>query len=136
MKDLVSGNYDKIKHLVEIDQDILTVFIISSNQINELYIAKNSSVDKPYIESIFKILYSDKDEKILLENETTRSKDIQNLGHLKWVVLEYDKLRVLKIYEPKKIIIVLMNSNSHIERTLGNILGYYYDLDEMPKSLF
>ena len=44
-------NYDKIRHLVEVDDDIL-VFIIISSQMKELYIAENSSIDKNYIDSI------------------------------------------------------------------------------------
>ena len=45
-------NYDKIRHLVEVDDDILAVFIMVSSQMKELYIAKNSSIDRAYIDSI------------------------------------------------------------------------------------
>ena len=55
---------------------------------------------------------------------------------IKWIVLEYDNLRILKIYENDKVIFVLINSNTQLEHTVDNILGYYYDLDEIPKSLF
>jgi len=44
--DVENKNYDKIKHLVEVDDDILAVFIMVSSQMKELYIAENSSIDK------------------------------------------------------------------------------------------
>jgi len=58
------------------------------------------------------------------------------LGRLKWVVLEYENLRILKIYEFEKTVFVLINSNTQLEHTVDNILGYYYELDDVPKSLF
>ena len=141
--DVESKNYDKIRHLVEVDDDILAVFIMTSSQMQELYIAENSSIDKNYIDSIvvpvlglnlshFKDDKQDQTKKILhttLENNST-------LGRLKWVVLEYENLRILKINESEKTIFVLINSNTQLENTVDNILGYYYDLDDVPKSLF
>jgi hypothetical protein len=141
--DVESKNYDKIRHLVEVDDDILAVFILTSSQMQELYIAENSSIDKNYIDSIvvpvlglnLSHLKDDKKrqtEKIVyttLENNST-------LGRLKWVVLEYENLRILKINEFEKTIFVLINSNTQLENTVDNILGYYYDLDDVPKSLF
>jgi hypothetical protein len=35
-----------------------------------------------------------------------------------------------------KKIFVLIKSNTSLQYTVYNILGYYYDLDETPKSLF
>lgn len=58
------------------------------------------------------------------------------LGKLKLMVLEYDNLRILKIYESDKIIFVLINSNTQLEHTVDNILGYYYESEELPKNLF
>ena len=138
-----SKNYDKIRHLVEVDDDILAVFIMVSSQMKELYIAENSSIDKSYIDSIIvpvlglnpDHIIDDKKpqiEKILytaVENNNT-------LGRLKWVVLEYENLRILKIHELEKTIFVLINSDTQLEHTVDNILGYYYDLDDIPKSLF
>ncbi len=131
------NNYDKIKHLVEVDDDILAVFIVMSSQIKELYIAKNSNIRRGYVDSIVNELdlnINIKNEKLTTENAKLESKSI--LGNIKWIVLEYDKLRILKIYENDKIIFVLINSNTQLEHTVDNILGYYYDLDEIPKSLF
>ena len=141
MKDILNmnkgNNYDKIKHLVEVDDDILAVFIVMSSQIKELYIAKNSNIRRGYVDSIVNELdlnINIKNEKLTTENAKLESKSI--LGNIKWIVLEYDKLRILKIYENDKIIFVLINSNTQLEHTVDNILGYYYDLDEIPKSLF
>jgi hypothetical protein len=48
-----NDSYDKVKHLVEVDDDIFTVFIVESSQIKDLYIAKDSKIDKTIIESIY-----------------------------------------------------------------------------------
>ena len=143
MKDILNmnkgNNYDKIKHLVEVDDDILAVFIVMSSQIKELYIAKNSNINRGYVDSIVNELdlnISTENQKLTTENAKLESKSKSILGNIKWIVLEYDKLRILKIYENDKIIFVLINSNTQLEHTVDNILGYYYDLDEIPKSLF
>ena len=133
------NNYDKIKHLVEVDDDILAVFIVISSQIKELYIAKNSNLDRDYVDSIINELdfnTSIENEKLTTENAKLEGKSKSILGKIKWIVLEYDNLRILKIYENDKVIFVLINSNTQLEHTVYNILGYYYDLDEIPKSLF
>ena len=136
-------NYDKIRHLVEVDDDILAVFILVSSQMKELYVAKNSNIDKNYVDSIIvpalglnmnhirndKKYQTDKVMHTTMVNNST-------LGRLKWVVLEYENLRILKIYEFEKTIFVLINSNTQLEHTVDNILGYYYDLDDIPKNLF
>ena len=136
-------NYDKIRHLVEVDDDILAVFILVSSQMKELYVAKNSNIDKNYIDSIIvpalglnmnhirndKKYQTDKVMHTTMVNNST-------LGRLKWVVLEYENLRILKIYEFEKTVFVLINSNTQLEHTVDNILGYYYELDDVPKSLF
>ena len=133
------NNYDKIKHLVEVDDDVLAVFIVMSSQIKELYIAKNSNINRAYVDSIVNELdlnFSTENEKLTTQKAKLEGKSKTILGKIKWIVLEYDNLRILKIYENDKIIFVLINSNTQLEHTVDNILGYYYDLDEIPKSLF
>jgi len=135
------NNYDKIKHLVEVDDDILAVFIVMSSQIKELYIAKNSNINRAYVDSIVNELdlnISTENEKLTTQKAKLEGKNKSKtiLGKIKWIVLEYDNLRILKIYENDKIIFVLINSNTQLEHTVDNILGYYYDLDEIPRSLF
>ena len=51
--------YDKIRHLVEVDDDILAVFsinLMNSPDMKELYIAKNANIDKNYIDSLIHVL--------------------------------------------------------------------------------
>ena len=130
------NSYDKIKHLVEVDDDILAVFTEISSQIKEVYIAKNSSIDRKYIDLVVNDLHLNNNT----DNEKLKTEEIQKkqslLGKLKWVVLEYDYLRILIIHELDKTIFVLIKSNTQLEHTVDNILGYYYDMDEIPKSLF
>jgi hypothetical protein len=129
------NSYDKIKHLVEVDDDILAVFIVESSQIRELYIAKNANMDRAHINSIFESIGFGEDGKTTKEEKGTLH-DSKILGKIKWVVSEYENLRVLKLFEKDKIVVVLVNSNTQLQHTIDNILGYYYDTDEIPKSLF
>lgn len=136
-------NYDKIRHLVEVDDDILAVFIVVSSQMKELYVAKNSNIDKNYVDSIIVPalglnMNHIRDDKKYQTEKVLHTAIVNNstLGRLKWVVLEYENLRILKIYEFEKTVFVLINSNTQLEHTVDNILGYYYELDDVPKSLF
>lgn len=131
-----NGNYDKIKHLVEVDDDILAVFIVISSQIRDLYIAKGARTDRAYINSIYDTLGLNGHVETTADGEKGTDGVHRLLGKLKWVVSEHENLRVLKLIEKDKIIVVLVNSNTQLQDTIDNILGYYYDLDETPKSLF
>jgi hypothetical protein len=140
-----NNKYDKIRHLVEVDDDILAVFSINSTNsldMKELYIAKNANIDKTYIDSLVRILGLsqvidvEKPQVSGIKQEEEIEKDDNLFGKIKWIVMEYDKIRILKIYEYDKTVFVLINSNTQLEHTVDNILGYYYDLDEIPKSLF
>ena len=141
--DAENKNYDKIRHLVEVDDDILAVFIVVSSQMKELYVAKNSNIDKNYVDSIIVPalglnMNHIRDDKKYQTEKILHTAIVNNstLGRLKWVVLEYENLRILKIYEFEKAVFVLINSNTQLEHTVDNILGYYYELDDVPKSLF
>jgi hypothetical protein len=127
------NNYDKIKHLVEVDDDILAVFIIVSSQIKELHVAKNVKIDIDYIRTILDELRS------LMGDSNGLKANLDNenkLGKLRWLVIEYDKIRILKIYENNMTIFVLISSHTQLEHTVDNILGFYFDLDEIPRNLF
>lgn len=135
-KEKEKKNYYKIKHLVEVDDDILAVFIMTSGQIKEVYISKSSKLDKNYIDSLVsKLSLGISFKHIEISNEN-QSKDHINLGKIKWLVIEYENLRILQLFEYKKNVFVLMNSNIQLENTVDSILSYYYDLDDIPKSLF
>lgn len=130
-------SYDKVKHLVEIEDDIFAVFTVnSSGQTNDLNFAKNIDFENSLIENIFtnfnRILKQD-DKIDILTNSSSR--DI--LGKLKWKVTEYEKIRILQIADKNKIVVVLIKNNTSLHETVDNILGYYYEEeDEIPKSLF
>jgi len=131
-------SYDKIKHLVEIEDDIFAVFTINSiGDANGLTVAKNIDFESSLIENIYanfsKILKQD--DKII-DNFTNSSSDL--LGKSKWKVIEYEKIRILQIVDKNKIVVVLIKSNTSLHETIDNILGYYYEEeeDDIPKSLF
>lgn len=118
--------YHKIKHLVEIEDDILAVFTMTpekQNEIENLSIAKNANLTRNLIDKIFKVL-QDKLEK------TKSETDLGNVvSQLKWTVYETDQIRILIIYEIDYSVIVLIKSKTSLSETVDNILGYYYELE-------
>ena len=131
-------SYDKIKHLVEIEDDIFAVFTINpTGESYGLTVAKNIDFEKSLVEKIYTNFNTilKQDDKIT-EILTTSSSDI--LGRLKWKVIEYEKIRILQIVDKNKIVVVLIKSNTTLDETVDNILGYYYEDEEdsIPKSLF
>ena len=133
-------SYDKIKHLVEIEDDIFAVFTINSTgESYGLTVAKNIDFEKSLVEKIYTNFNTilKPDDKIT-EILTTSSSDI--LGRLKWKVIEYEKIRILQIADKNEIVVVLIKSNTTLDETVDNILGYYYEDEEeednIPKSLF
>ena len=131
-------SYDKIKHLVEIEDDIFAVFTINSTgEAYGLTVAKNINFENSLIENIYTNFNNilKQDDKIT-DIFTNSSSDI--LGRLKWKVTEYEKIRILQIADKNKIVVVLIKSNTTLDETVDNILGYYYEEEEedIPKSLF
>jgi hypothetical protein len=116
--------YHKIKHLVEVEDDILDVFTISlnkQNQIENLRIAKNANLTVNLVDKIFKVL-KDKLE------DTKSETDIGNIvSHLKWTIYETDLVRILIIPETDCSVIVLKKSKTNLSETVDNILGYHYE---------
>lgn len=127
-----SVGYDKIKHLVEVEDHILAVFTINTNGTMEnLNIAKEIDLDKNFIESIFSTLQSSQDKFKIDSN----SKTAEQLGELKWKIFEFEKVRILQIFELETVV-VLIKANTSLNETVDNILGYYYEDENIPKSLF
>ncbi len=131
-------SYDKIKHLVDVEDDIFAVFTIDSRGVaNDLTVAKNVDFENSLIENTFtnfnKILKQDDKIIDILPNSSS-----EILGKLKWKVTEYEKIRILQIVDKNKIVVVLIKSNTSLDETIDNILGYYYEEEEedIPKSLF
>ena len=133
----VETSYDKIKHLVEVEDDIFAVFTIDykGNSNDDLTIAKNIKVEKNIIENIFSNFNKISEQYDKIDVLPPSSSEI--LGRLKWKVTEYEKIRILQIIEKDKIVVVLIKSNTSLDETVDNILGYYYEEeDDIPKSLF
>jgi hypothetical protein len=101
----------------------------------DLSIAKNINFERNLIENIFLHLKN----YLQKEDEVEINTNISNrLGKLKWKILEYEQIRILQIFEQNKVVVVLIKSNTTLDETVDNILGYYYDDEEhyTPKSLF
>ncbi len=141
MKD---NGHDKITHLDEVDDDIFAVFTInlSSRLIKDVYIAKNAPIDTNYVKTVFSKIENSNLKDEITDIELKDDEDDDFLGILRWNVLEFDKIRILKIYEKDKTIAVLIKSHTQLKDTVDNILGYYYEDEEekeqedIPKSLF
>jgi hypothetical protein len=123
-------NYHKIKHLVEVDDDILAVFsVILEGQYNmeNLSIAKNANITNDLVNYIHAKLQESlrrvKEEKVDKDNR---------LGGLKWTINETDRIRTLIIYEKDRVVVVLIKSNTSLSETVDNILGYYYESENPP----
>jgi hypothetical protein len=60
-----------------------------------------------------------------------------SLGEHLWDISEYDKIRVIKIYESNRLIVVLAQSYTSPGEVADTVLGYLYESEEeQPKSLF
>jgi hypothetical protein len=124
------GNYDKIRHMVEVEDDILAVFSMVSetnSQIDNLYIAKNANISRDFIDQIFSSLHN-YIEKVIIAPGI--------LGELRWKIYEFANLRILIIQDRSRWIVVLIKSDTTLDDTVDNILGYYYETESVPKSLF
>jgi hypothetical protein len=126
------SSYDKVKHIVEVDENILAVFIVdSAGNISDLFIAGDAEIDNSYVQAIqsnlkLRFIKEEEEEKIHL------------LGKHIWDISEYDKIRIIKIYESNRLIVVL--SKSHIDPgdVSESVLGYLHESDDasQPPSLF
>lgn len=125
------SSYDKAKHIVEVDERILAVFVVdSAGKISDLFIAEDANIDHSFIETVQSSL------NIRFEGEQERTKE-QPMGKLLWNILEYDKVRIIKIYESTRLIVVLAKSNLSPGDIADTVLGYLYESEEdQPRSLF
>jgi hypothetical protein len=124
-------SYDRAKHVVEVDERILAVFIVdSTGNISDLFVAADANINHSFIETIRNTL------NIRFEGKNESIKD-QPLGQHLWDILEYDKVRIIKIYESERLIVVLAKSHLSPGDIAETVLGYLYESeDEQPKSLF
>jgi hypothetical protein len=124
--------YEKIKHIVEVDEKILAVFITDSNgKMSDLFIAPDARIDRSFIENI-KSKLNLKFETV--EKTTEEEEEIQPstnlLGRHLWDISEYDKMRVIRIYESNRLIVVLAKSHTSPGDVAETVLGYLYESDE------
>ena len=85
------------------------------------------------VESVRSNLNLNKFEKSNKEQQTTNT----SLGEHLWDISEYDKIRVIKIYDSNRLIVVLAQSHTSPGEVADTVLGYLYESDEeQPKSLF
>ena len=126
----MSTFYDRAKHVVEVDERILAVFIVNSiGKISDLFVAEDANINQSFIETIRTTLDIRFEEKESIKD--------QSLGQHLWDILEYDKVRVIKIYELERLIVVLAKSHSSPGDIAETVLGYLYESeDEPPRSLF
>jgi hypothetical protein len=126
----MSTFYDRAKHVVEVDERILAVFIVNSTgKISDLFVAEDANINQSFIETIRTTLDIRFEEKESIKD--------QSLGQHLWDILEYDKVRVIKIYELERLIVVLAKSHSSPGDIAETVLGYLYESeDEPPRSLF
>jgi hypothetical protein len=112
----------------------MAVFIMNPDgNISDLFIAEDAKIDSFIVESVT----SDLNLKFENKQEHRRTKPSSSLGEHLWDISEYDKIRVIRIYESNRLIVVLVQSNTSPGEVADTVLGYLYESDEeQPKSLF
>src|SRR5919205_1084284 len=119
------SSYDKVRHIVEIDENILAVFIVDSvGKISDLFIAGDAKIDNVYVQAIQSTL------KLRFIKEEVEVQQTKFLGKHIWDISEYDKIRVIKIYESNHLIVVLAKSHMDPGDVSENVLGYLHELDD------
>ena len=128
-----SSSYDKAKHIVKVNEKILAVFVMNPDgNISDLFIAEDAKIDRSMVESVRSAL------NLTFENNQEQRTSSSLLGEHLWDILEYNKIRVIKIYELNRLLVVLAKSHTSPGEVAETVLGYLHesDEDERPKSLF
>ena len=132
-----SSSYDKAKHIVEVDEKIMAVFIMNPDgNISDLFIAEDAKIDRSMVETV-RLALNLKFQNNQEEQRRTNHSSSSLLGEHLWDISEYDKIRIIKIYESNRLIVVLAQSHTSPGEVADTVLGYLYESDEeRPKSLF
>ena len=106
----------------------MAVFIVDpTDSVSDLFIAHNADIDKSFVEKVRDSL------NIKFEEQQPN----HQLGSHLWDILEYDTIRVIRIYKPHRLIVVLAKSHTSPGDIAETVLGYLYESEEeQPKSLF
>jgi hypothetical protein len=116
-----------------VDENILAVFTTNSDEkMSDVFIAPDAKIDTLFIEVVrakldLKFKTTDKADENEEEEENSRAKQI---GKLLWNISEYDKIRVIRIYEANCVIVVLAKSHTQPGDTADTVLGYLYESNE------
>ena len=127
-------SYDKVKHIVEVDENILAVFIVdSAGKISDLFIAGDAEIDNSFVQAIQSNL-----KLRFMKEEEEEGQQTNLLGRHIWDISEYDKIRVIRIYESNRLIVVLAKSHIDPGDVSQTVLDYLYESDDdrQPPSLF
>jgi hypothetical protein len=128
------SSYDRVKHIVEVDEKILAVFIVdSAGKTSDLFIARDAKIERSFIETVRSTLNL-RFERGHEEEEEEEEED--PLGKHLWDISEYDKVRVIRIYESNRLIVLLAKSHTSPGDVSETVLDYLYETDRQPTSLF
>jgi hypothetical protein len=116
-------SYEKVKRIVEVDEKILAVFTVDSHEnTSDVFIAPDTKIDRSFIDTLRLNL-----DLKFKKTEKTRS---NVLGKHLWDISEYDKIRVIRIYEENRLIVVLAKCHTPPGDTADTVLGYIYESNE------
>jgi hypothetical protein len=98
----------------------------------DVFIAPDAKIDTLFIGVVrakldVKFKTRDKADEDEEEEENSRVKQI---GKLLWDISEYDKIRVIRIYEANCVIVVLAKSHTQPGDTADTVLGYLHESNE------
>jgi hypothetical protein len=124
-----------------VDEKILAVFTVDSNgNTSDLFIAPDAKIDRSFIETLrlnldlkFKTTIIEKAAAtaVIEEPEAEQGKQRSNtLGKHILDISEYDKIRVIRIHEANRLIVVLAKSHTPLGDTADTVLGYVYECNE------
>jgi hypothetical protein len=126
-------SYEKIRHIVEVDEKILVVFTIDSQgKTSGMFIAPDANIDKSFIEIIRSKLEFNAINKATtaVEEGAKEKSSAEIIGKHLWDIFEYDNIRVIKIYEANRLIAVLTRPHTSLGTTADTVLGYVYECNE------
>jgi hypothetical protein len=127
-----SSSYDMAKHLVGVAEKIMAVFIMNPDgNICDLFIAEDAKIDSSMVKSLRSAL------NLRFENNLEQRRTNPSLGEHLWDISEYDKIRVIKIYDSNRLIVVLAQSHTYPREVADIVLDYLYESEEEhPTSYF